>query len=404
MRVLVVSISFPPKKDPECIQTARYFKYLSKHRELILDILTTKSPTLFMPEDESLKIFDKGYQTKYEIKIFENRYLNFILRFLPSTIYSLPDSKAPFHLKWEKAINGLHEKPDIVYSRSYPLSSNLMAYRVVEHFDIPWVLHLSDPWADSPLHDYSKKEKDFHELWERRCFQRASRICLTSTKSRNFYIRKYPQFEAKLKLFPNVFDPDDLKSNRIEPSQKLRIVYTGGLAGTRSPKVFLDALQKFCQTNQKSDKLEVIFAGPMDRRMATLVGSYNIPNFTHLGELNLDESLELQRSAHVLLIIDSQIVDSAKSMFFPSKILEYVLSERKMMAITNKESTTAVLLENQGHEHFDFDEMDEVVSYLNKITMRFLEGQLSDFHVTMEGKEFDAAYNANRLCQLFRDL
>ena len=72
MNILFVSIAFPPKNDPECIQSGRFFKYLSREKDFDIDVVTSKDPTLFMPVDDSLKPLDRGYRQKIAIPIFEN--------------------------------------------------------------------------------------------------------------------------------------------------------------------------------------------------------------------------------------------------------------------------------------------------------------------------------------------
>lgn len=399
--LLLVSIAFPPKKDPECIQTARYFKYLCR-QNLAIDILTTPVPTLFMPIDKSLVAYDVGWRTKTELPIRENKYLNFIRRKVGLST-ALPDTKASFHHGFEIAKKNLVHKPKVIYSRSYPLSSSVMAYKMAEYFKVPWILHLSDPWADSPLHRYTPKEKQYHDEWEKKCFNRANAICLTSKKSIEFYSNKYPTLNDKFYFFPNVYDPENIKENPIVQG-KFRVVYAGGLAGTRSPTPFLQALTLFNIKHRDHKDLEVIFAGPMDRRMTEIVQSYDLVNFKHLGSLSLDESLELQKSAHALLLIDSPMDDPKLSMFFPSKILEYFVAQRRIFAVTTKSSSSQEILNSLGFDCFDFDEVEKLSEYLGTMLEDYKKEKYSAFVLDQIPAEYSAAYQADRLYQLIKEI
>ena len=144
-KVLFISIAFPPKGDPECIQTGRYFRYMSLDDNFSIDVVTSENPTLFMPVDISLADYVKVTGQLIEIPIFESKYLNFLLRKTFPFLLEKPDSKMTFHLQWRDVIKKLKSKPDLIYSRSYPLSSTLMAHKLSHHLRIPWVLHLSDP-------------------------------------------------------------------------------------------------------------------------------------------------------------------------------------------------------------------------------------------------------------------
>src|SRR5690349_9451643 len=102
MNVLFVSIAFPPKNDPECLQTARFFKYLSQENDLQFDVVTSRMPTLFMPADDSLKSLDVGYRSKVEVPIYESKLTNFILRKVGLGDLMFPDSKMTFHWQWKR--------------------------------------------------------------------------------------------------------------------------------------------------------------------------------------------------------------------------------------------------------------------------------------------------------------
>ena len=145
--LLFVSIAFPPKRDSEGLQVAKYFKYFAKSEKYNIDVVTSSNPTLFMPVDESLKKYTSGVRQLIEISFFESKILNFIIRKLFPEQLTMPDSKHRFYNNWKKVVSTLSSPPDIIYSRSFPLSSTVMAYHLQKHYSVPWVLHLSDPWT-----------------------------------------------------------------------------------------------------------------------------------------------------------------------------------------------------------------------------------------------------------------
>ena len=148
-RVLLVSIAFPPKNDPECLQVAKYLKYMAQ-ADLNFDIVTSSIPTLFMPYDSSLEKYSFPGMQKIEIPVWETKISNYVLqKAIPGGI-SYPDSKLTFHLQYRKVIKRLRNVPDIIYSRSNPVSSAVMACKLREYYKVPWVMHLSDPWVGSP--------------------------------------------------------------------------------------------------------------------------------------------------------------------------------------------------------------------------------------------------------------
>jgi hypothetical protein len=146
MNILFVSIAFPPKGDPESLQVLKYYTALRNKSDLNFTIVTSKNPTLFMEPNADLKPFLTGYNELIELPISENKYVNFVKRKIKPNSLNFPDSKFSFHQQFQKVISKIKHIPDIIYSRSFPLSSTILAYKLVEKYNKPWVLHLSDPW------------------------------------------------------------------------------------------------------------------------------------------------------------------------------------------------------------------------------------------------------------------
>ena len=78
--LLVVSIALPPKSDPESIQTGKYLKYLlEKATDYKISVVTSSTPTLYMPVDDSLSIYENEYEQIIKVKLFEARFFNILI-------------------------------------------------------------------------------------------------------------------------------------------------------------------------------------------------------------------------------------------------------------------------------------------------------------------------------------
>ncbi len=404
MNLLFVSIAFPPKSDPECLQAAKYYKYLKEERLLKVEVVTSKVPTLFMPVDESLRSFDFGFSNKVEVPVYETKITNFFLRKVVPEGIDWPDSKFTFHLQSEKIIKLLKFKPDIIYSRSYPLSSTILAFKLHKYFQVPWILHLSDPWSISPIHNYTLKQSRYHSTLEHECFNAAYKICLTSEKLIENYKKKYKQFEDKFEYFPNVYDKEDISDNIFSWGNKLRIIYTGGLAGARGPDAFFKALLHLeTQVINLEEKLEIIFAGPTDRENKKKIDAFQsrVGYFKHVGVLSYTQCLELQKEAHILLVIDNPIKHPHDAVFFPSKILDYLLAKRKIIAITTPGGTTNLVLNSLRGDVYSFENCEGLVNGLLLALKAYERKDLKYFLVEEISPVFEASFNVERLKKLF---
>ena len=403
--LLFTSIAFPPKSDPECLQTAKYYYHLQKYSELQIEVLTSAIPTLYMPVDEHLRRYDRGYSNKVELRIPENRYLNYIQRSIFDGSMGWPDSKNSFHKQWKNAIQRIQKKPDAIYSRSFPLSSSVMALRLQQYYNVPWIMHLSDPWADCPVEKYATKQYQSHRALEKSCLEKASYICLTSELTIELYRKSYPEHSTKFLYFPNVYDDQDLQPNPHQFGSKIRVVYTGGLVGSRNISYLLNALELLRLRNPVLlDQFEFIFAGAMDRQSARLFQQLSFSNIQHLGLLSYDQAQALQRSSDILLVIDNPVDDPKSAVFFPSKILDYLMAQRRILAISPLGGTSHSVLKSINGKTFAHHDTNGLVKELETISSAFFKKDKDYFDFKELPEIYSASYNANRLKDLIMDL
>jgi len=393
MKILLVSIALPPKNDPESLQAAKYVKYLAKIN--YVDVVTSKSPTLWMPFDEKLLNYIKDVKQIISIRIIEPKYLSIFINKLLKR-FAWPDTRFSFHLQYKKVIKHLKNKPDIIYSRAFPLSSIIMAKKLKKHYDVPWVLHLSDPWVESPLFDYNKSK--YHQKKENECFKSADIISFTSLSTIEIYKIKYPKYSHKYKYFPNVYDDDDIQPppTTIRDS-KIKLVYTGSLNGSRSLKMLIDSLNSLAKNgNSIVSDVEIIVAGSLDSYNENLLKK-NTSFITYVGFLSITEVKELQRSADILLAIDFDFKTSTEAIYFPSKLLDYFVTKKPIIAITTKNSTTDTILKEIDHYcayHGDSDSLTKLLVNLENISTNTHEIPI----------KYSASNNVERLVKLFNQL
>lgn len=403
--LLVVSIAFPPKNDPECLQTAKYFKYLADASDWNIDVVTSQTPTLFMPVDPKLEKYAQGFRQQIQLPIYENKYLNFLIRKINPTLLQQPDSKYSFRWGHKKVIQQLQEKPDVIYSRSFPMSSTYLAARLVDHYQVPWVLHLSDPWVGSPLHHLPAPLEAKLAEQEQQFFAKATYICLTSKKTQAFYQERYPQFQEKFLVFPNVFDPADITTTPYTFQDKLRFVYTGGLTEARSPQYLFEAIQKLQNKDaQLLKNVEFVFAGQFDRQNEALFQTYDLDCVQNKGLLSYPDALKLQQSADVLLVIDTPLKSPKDAMFFPSKLLDYFIAKRRILALTDKGSTSFDVVDGNYGDCFEHRDMDGIAQAI-EAAIHAWNHKNNDYFFSKEIDEtFSATFNVQRLVDLFHEL
>lgn len=403
LNVLFVSIAFPPKSDSEGLQVAKYFKYLSRDKSLNIDVVTSHDNTLFMPIDENLYQYTKGYRQIIKVPFFENKYINFLMRKVSSSSLNYPDSKFRFYKKWKSVINQLKNKPNVIYSRSFPISSTIMAYHLQKELQVPWVLHLSDPWTVNPIHQL-REAKEWNETMEKKCFEHATILSFTSIKTIELYSKKYPEYSSKMMFFPNVYDLEDKQKQGYNLKDKIKMVYTGGLVENRSPKYFFKAIEEL---NSKHPEIisdfEFIFAGALDRKNRALFEE-KIPSVKHIGLLSFNKALKLQKEADILLVIDTPFNNPNDAIFFPSKLLDYMLIQRRIVALTDKNSTTWDVVHKKLGDCCEHTDIENIIQFLIKTWESWKNKDREYFYHQELDISFSAERNAKQLSNLFHKL
>jgi hypothetical protein len=401
-RILFVSIAFPPKSDAEGLQVAKYFHYLQTHKDLEIDVVTSAVPTLYMPFDADLIPYSIGVRNLISVKLSENRYINYFLNRFGLDQYVFPDNKRSFHTQSDWVIKNIRETPALIYSRADPKSSSLLAYKLKKYFDVPWIMHLSDLWADCPLTRRSKLISKKHHLWERRCVDSADLVTVTSVPTLDFYKNKYPEHASKFRLCPNVYEPTDEKvgsdQDKYLREGKFRLVFTGAMAGDRSPEFILEPLSRWFKDDPTiEDRLEFIIAGEADARNREVLHRYDLPFVRWLGKVPYNDALQLQRSAHYLVLIDNPISDPKLSVFFPSKLLDYMLAQKRILAITTKGSATDLVMSDIKGDvcrHSDYTSLQ----YALYTALHAFEHNETDYLTADRPPEkYNAKFNADRL-------
>jgi len=401
--VLIVSIAAPPYGTPESLQFSKYLKYLSGNN-LNFYLVTAKLPK----SNWGWRRVDPKYQSTLEnfkqivrVPIYFNKYIHGILNRLIPIWFQKPDNERLFVSGWKKVTRELRVTPDIIYSRSTPISSTVMALKLTHHYNVPWIMHLSDPWSVSPLLTRHGSVHDYHIQMEKACFDAATKVCLTSMEQINLYKPKYPQYENKFKWFPNVFDDQDILLHSLEFTKKITFVHTGNFYGNgRSPKPLLKAIKEvFREDPDILRDTMFLFAGFQDKSTTILMNEYSEFGVHYLGPLDVEETHRMHRSASVLVVIDLEL-PAQKAVYFPSKTLDYIIARKPIMGITTQGSTLHKIIHNNYGSCFQHNDVLEIKNYIIQMVRRYRSRDpllLNPYKIDFK---YSASRNSKRLMKL----
>lgn len=156
------------------------------------------------------------------------------------------------------------------------------------------------------------------------------------------------------------------------PKSKLTIVYTGTISDNYHPEVLIDALKRLTQ-EQPTFEFTLQFAGILAENIRTYIINAGFKdNLQELGYLPHAQSIQLLKSADILLLVNPQI--EQEELVIPGKIYEYLAAKRAIINITKHTSETAKLIKFcDCGETFDRHETEELKNYLYQLWLQKID-------------------------------
>lgn len=343
LNILVIAPHAPPKNTAEAIQVRRILRELDKYARGRVVKITPKSSSSWEQQDDSLEL---------ELKNFDTQTLELPLHSLTNGIISshwlsrfhIPDSAMWIQWKDKAVLRELKEKPDLIYSRSSPMSAALLAAKLKRALNIPWVMHVSDPWADSLYKTFHPRDAGY----EAKCFREADLAALTTPGQAEYYQDKYPDCADRIFVSPNVMPERTPRPANRAADDKLHIVFAGRLYGGRSPRPLLEAIDILRATQPEIlKKLHVDFYGNAQTEAAELLR--RAPDVLHYhGHVPYAEANAAQYAADIVFAIEPDSQHPLIQATLLSKITDCMAQGQPLLAITPDGSETARIC-NEGY-------------------------------------------------------
>ncbi len=400
MKVLVIALSAPPKNSPESVQTGRYLQHLSKTMQVTL--LTTKIYGGWEPADQSLERYLQSVFKVVSIGLPHPKLISLARRIWPSLVF--PDEGFFFLLQRWWIERKIGNKPDLIISRSAPFSSAIMARWMSSRWSIPWIMHLSDPWAGNPYEKSNGSTQRRTAIAERDCVHVATAVTVTSKKTVAYYQSRYPALREKFHFLPNVFDNQSQTANPLDFDKNMKFVFTGRLYGDRNLFLVIDAIEEACRRFPACTTAEFLFAGFFDDRNAQRIQNTPAKNIKWLGPLSLEQANRLQHDAAVLISIDGLVDDPMFDLYFPSKLLDYFLVQRPSIAITNTTSTTHHEVEGKFGRCFNTSNQQELPVYIAHLVDQYSAKNDLAFKVSSEFESYSSRVQSEILIALAKKI
>lgn len=398
-RILFVSVAAPPKSGAESLQSAKYLAGLSKFFDI--DLVTTTSSNYGWNQAQGKKeeVLLPYVDTLIELNGFTDRLSSKFKKILPAKI-KFPDDDFQFHYLSRLVLSRLNVLPDLIYSRSSPISSSFMAYKLKKKLRKPWIMHLSDPWVDNPFLTTNIRK---NVLLEKECIANADLITVTNENYRLLLKEKYPVHQDKFELCYNAYD--HMAPNSISLKKRFKMIYFGNFYGDRSPNVLMEPLSLAYQQNLNAfDNVQVCLFGNIDEESRRLIDSFKLPFVHYKGHVPQAKIPDIVEDATMLVNIEDSFDYMKNILFLPSKIMDYISYQRPILSISSNRSPSKSIIDQNYGEVFDHHQKLELAEYILKAIAKHSEKDYEFFKITTPDPTFSIDYQVEQLKDKIRDL
>jgi glycosyltransferase involved in cell wall biosynthesis len=378
-RLLALAWMMPPLIFPRSLQVSRTLRAMSERGWNITVFAVPPDVEPFAAQDPRL---EQVYQGSYEIRYVEPReevessplWLRIARR-----IARTKNVRDPNWIR--RASKALcqqikTERPDALVSFAQPWINHQVALRVKRRYPrLPWIVHFSDPWVDSPyFHPSDEKTRVAAVIQEREIISAADVVIFTTQETVNLVMAKYPDaWVRKVHVLSHGYDADLLDLIKPQPkSPKFKIIHTGNLYEKREPLALLRALATL-RAEQTSAEIQVEFVGYATKTMHDTVKHLDLGDMVSLApNVPFLESLAIGQSADLLLVIDAP---AERSVFLPSKIVDYLSLRRPILALTPQAGASARVLGDLGFPIVDPTDETGLLAILRESLARWQRGE-----------------------------
>ena len=223
------------------------------------------------------------------------------------------------------------DMPDVIYGRAWPHASLVAAYQLAIRHTRPLILHFSDPFP--PPNESLAKPQFMQDLQQ--MLDYASALTITNAETIEYQSRYLSLDSDKAHVLPHVAPPAKQYLDSVSENRQFHYI---GSAGHKRPMDLLLAGFKLHLQQHAEDQL--IFVGTEAALIEPLIKSLGISAQVEIMPFSNQLDKFIAQSSG-LIAVDTNVADP---IYTPTKIVEYLNTNKKVLAITPDGSPVQKLL------------------------------------------------------------
>lgn len=257
-----------------------------------------------------------------------------------------------------------------IYSTYPPLGPHLAALRLKRRTLFKWIADFRDPLGDNPAHlGLNSFQEQLHRWTERILVRNADVVIANTDALAERFKHIYPNYESRVHLIWNGFDPEDGVGEQPLPQRKYRVFsHTGELYGGRNVTPLLESFARLIDAGR-------LTPGGLRVRLVGAFKKDSVPPPEFLERAQAQGWLELipkrvPREEALVIAQDSDgllLVQPHSAVQVPGKLFDYLRVGRPILAFIAHDTPIERLLSQSGvpyrcaYADSSATELDEVV-------------------------------------------
>ena len=273
----------------------------------------------------------------------------------------------------------LKEHPvDAIISTGPPHSMHLIAMKLKEELDIPWIADFRDPWTEidyyQELRLTRRADRKQHQL-EREVLTKADKVVTVGWDCAKSLGRLGSR---NVRSIPNGYDWGlDTISQATPLSKEFSLTHLGVVTPSRNAPTLWTALKELKEENSEFGKnLKIRFFGQVDQSIVQSLEEASLTdNAEIIPHIPHDEVQQRQQSSQVLLLLINN-TPNAKGIL-TGKIFEYIASGRPILCIGPEDGDAAqILKETHAGLTVGFEDKEKMKEIVKDLFHKYLENRL----------------------------
>jgi glycosyltransferase involved in cell wall biosynthesis len=254
---------------------------------------------------------------------------------------------------WKGRRLARREAVSLIYTSSPPNSCQVAGLLLKRATGLPWIADFRDPWTEG----IRRKEAYARTPWrgrieealERAVLTHADHVLLTTEKTREQYVQKYPELPAdRFSVITNGFDPADFalpeSSERLLDPTRFHLTLTGNVEAMFDAIPFFTALDELRREDEGvRAHLAVNFIGTKRGKYDAFIQEHGLgETVSYIGYVPHQTCLRYLAESDALFLCQIPVYESATTKL-SGKLFEYLYMRKPILALTLPGLTTDIL-------------------------------------------------------------